>query len=165
VAQLRSSHGLSIIANMILLHINNYWYLHRSLCTSIHLSSICSSYRHSYTTPFIPTIYLRILNISTCTVELQWSWLTGAASHPDTQQIRIIGFFSENRRNSEFEVRRLLLTVCIHVWTFLPRLIGSSRNHNTVLYWSDNLQFQDTFGLSNSREIYPKGQADLDNWR
>ena len=46
------------------------------------------------------------------TVELHLSGLFGTASHPDTQKIRIIGFFFENRLHWQFEVRLLLYTVC-----------------------------------------------------
>ena len=38
--------------------------------------------------------------------ELHLSGLTGTASHPDTQKVRIIGFFSENRLHWQFEVKK-----------------------------------------------------------
>jgi hypothetical protein len=68
------------------------------------------------------------------TVELRLSGLIGTASHPDVQEVRIIGFFLKNVLHRQFEVRLLLFTVCTCVWTFRPRLIWSSRSHNTVLY-------------------------------
>jgi len=45
------------------------------------------------------------------TLELHLSGLIGTASDPDTQKIRIIGFFSGNRLHWQFEVRLLLFTV------------------------------------------------------
>jgi len=39
-----------------------------------------------------------------CTVELHLSGLIGTAGHPDTQKIRIIGFFFENKLQGQFEV-------------------------------------------------------------
>ena len=38
--------------------------------------------------------------------------LNGTAKHPDMQKIRIIGFFSENRLQWQYEVLLLLLTIC-----------------------------------------------------
>jgi hypothetical protein len=38
--------------------------------------------------------------------------LSGTPSHQDTQKIRIIGFFFENKLHSELEFRLLLFTVC-----------------------------------------------------
>ena len=49
-----------------------------------------------------------------------------------TQKNRIIGFFFENRQQWRFEVRLLLFTVYTCVHTFRPRLIWSSRSHNTA---------------------------------
>jgi len=46
------------------------------------------------------------------TAELHLSGLTGTASHPDKQKIRIIGFFFENRLHWQYELRLLLFTVC-----------------------------------------------------
>jgi hypothetical protein len=68
------------------------------------------------------------------TVELYLSRLIGTASHRDMQKIRIIGFFFENRLHWESEVRLLLFALSICFWIFRPRLIWSSRCHNTVLY-------------------------------
>jgi len=50
-----------------------------------------------------------------CTVELHFSELTGTASHPDMQNIRIINFSFENGLHWQFEVRLLLFIVCICV--------------------------------------------------
>jgi hypothetical protein len=44
-------------------------------------------------------------------VELHLSGLTGTASHPDMQKIRVIGFFFENRLHWQFAVLLLLFTV------------------------------------------------------
>jgi hypothetical protein len=41
------------------------------------------------------------------TVELHLYGVTGTASHPDTQQIRIIGFFFENRPHWQSEVQKI----------------------------------------------------------
>jgi len=46
------------------------------------------------------------------TLELRLSGLIGTASHPDTQKIRIIGFFFENRVQWQFEFLLLLFTTC-----------------------------------------------------
>ena len=46
------------------------------------------------------------------TVELHLSGLTGTASHPDMQIIRIIGVFFENRLHWQFELRLLVFTDC-----------------------------------------------------
>jgi len=50
-------------------------------------------------------------NKNKSTVEFHLSGLIGTASHPDMQQIRIIGFFFENRLHWQFAVRLLLFTV------------------------------------------------------
>jgi len=68
------------------------------------------------------------------TVEFHLSGLIGTAGHPDKQKIRIIGFFFENTLHWQSEVQLLLYAVCTLVYTFRPRLIRSSRSHNTVLY-------------------------------
>jgi len=47
------------------------------------------------------------------TVELHLSGLTGKASRPDMQKIRIIGIFFENRLNWHFEKFRLFLFTVI----------------------------------------------------
>jgi hypothetical protein len=49
------------------------------------------------------------------TVQRHLSGLTGTASNPDIQKIRIIGFFFDNMLHRQFEVRLLLLTICICV--------------------------------------------------
>jgi hypothetical protein len=49
------------------------------------------------------------------TVELHLTGLTGTASHPDTQKIRITGFFFEIRVQWQFEFRLLLFTICTYV--------------------------------------------------
>jgi hypothetical protein len=85
-----------------------------------------------YNYPFV--LYDWSIVIFYCTVDLHLSRLIGTASHLDMMKIRIIGFFFENRLNWQFAVRLLLSTVCTCVWTFRPRLIWSSRTHNTVLY-------------------------------
>ena len=48
----------------------------------------------------------------TSTVELHLSGLIGTASYPDTQKIRIIGYFLGNRFHWQFEILLLLFTVC-----------------------------------------------------
>jgi hypothetical protein len=48
----------------------------------------------------------------TITVERHLPGLTGKASHPDMQTIRITGFFFENRLHWQFEVRLLIFTIC-----------------------------------------------------
>ena len=60
--------------------------------------------------------YVRVLktivrNNSTA-VERNLSGLIGTSSNPNTQKIRIIGFFFENMLHWHFEVRLLLFTVC-----------------------------------------------------
>jgi len=50
------------------------------------------------------------------------------------QKIRIIGFFFENTLHRQFSVQMLPFTACTCVWTFRPRLIRSTRSHNTVLW-------------------------------
>jgi hypothetical protein len=47
------------------------------------------------------------------TVEFHLSGLTGTASHPDMQKIRIIGFFFENRLHWRFEVGKKFLQTAI----------------------------------------------------
>jgi len=49
------------------------------------------------------------------TLELHLSGLIGTASRPDMQEIRIIGFFFENRLHWQFAVPLLQFTVCICV--------------------------------------------------
>jgi len=49
------------------------------------------------------------------TVELHLSGLFGMASHPDTQIIRLIGFFFVYMPHWQFEIRLLLFTVCTFV--------------------------------------------------
>ena len=49
------------------------------------------------------------------TEEIRLSGLTGTASHPDMQKIRIIGSFFENSLHWQFEVQLLLFTVCTRV--------------------------------------------------
>ena len=48
------------------------------------------------------------------TVERHLSRITGMSRHPDTQKIRIIGFFFENRLYWYFENWLLLFTVHTH---------------------------------------------------
>jgi len=48
-------------------------------------------------------------------LELDLSGLIGTANNTDTQKIRIIGFFSENRLHWQFEVWLLLFTVRTYV--------------------------------------------------
>jgi len=55
-------------------------------------------------------VYTAQGNKNAHTVELHLHGLIGAASHPDTQKIRIIGFFFENRLHWQFEVPPLLFT-------------------------------------------------------
>jgi len=49
---------------------------------------------------------------STDTVERHLSGLSETARHPDTQKIRIIGFFFGNRLNWRFEGRLLVFMAC-----------------------------------------------------
>ena len=56
-------------------------------------------------------------------VELHLSGLSGAASHPDTQKIRITGLFLDHSLHWQSEVRLLLFTVCTCGNTFRPLLI------------------------------------------
>ena len=53
--------------------------------------------------------------LSPSTVELHLSGLSGTASHPDMQKISIIGFFFDSRLFWQFEVRRLIFTLCTFV--------------------------------------------------
>ena len=53
---------------------------------------------------------ITIMHYNNSTVELHLSGLIGTASHPDMQNIRIIGLFFENRLHWQFEVRLLLFT-------------------------------------------------------
>jgi hypothetical protein len=46
------------------------------------------------------------------TAALHLSGIIGTSSHPDMQEIRKIGFFSENKLHWQFAVRLLLFTVC-----------------------------------------------------
>ena len=48
------------------------------------------------------------------TTELHLSGLTVTTCHPDTQKIRITGFFFENKLHWQFEVRLLVFTVCTY---------------------------------------------------
>jgi hypothetical protein len=84
--------------------------------------------------PQMKCLHLQFTTAFTKTVELHSNGLIATASYPDLQQIRIIGFFFENRLHWHFEVRLLLCTVCICVQTFRPRPILSSGCHNTVMY-------------------------------
>jgi len=70
----------------------------------------------------ITSRYSGIFISAAITVELHLSVLNGAASQTDMQEIRIIGFFFENRLHWQFQVRPLLFTLCTRVYTFRTRL-------------------------------------------
>ena len=53
--------------------------------------------------------FIKILRVH-ITVELQLSGLSGTASQPEMQKIRIIGFFFEDTLHRQFAVRLLLFT-------------------------------------------------------
>jgi hypothetical protein len=82
------------------------------------------------------------------TVELRLSGLTGTASHPDMQKIRIIGFFFENNLHWQFEAEidiftngcfRLYMYLCtnkilIHNSLYVFDNWGKNLNHKKMWY-------------------------------
>jgi len=52
-------------------------------------------------------------------VELHLSGLTGTASHPDMQKIRIIGFFFENMLHWQLEVAKKFLQTYVLGYIFI----------------------------------------------
>jgi hypothetical protein len=53
------------------------------------------------------------------TVVLHLSGLFGTASHPDMKEIRINGFFFENRLNWQFEVKKKILQMAVLDYIFI----------------------------------------------
>jgi len=74
-------------------------------------------------------IYIHTTYSRTALIVINWHGQPSRyAENPDNW------IFFENRSHWQFEVRLLLFTECTCVWTFRPRLIWSSRSHNTILY-------------------------------
>ena len=113
-------------------HLSRYiTYQGISLIKVYHLSRYITYQRY-----ITPTLYacnwmhhISIKPNCTSTVAFHLSALIGRASHPDTQKIRITGFFFENRLHWRSGIQLLLFIVC----TFGLCPIWSSRSHNTVL--------------------------------
>jgi hypothetical protein len=56
--------------------------------------------------PFLgATLRAQQILMKKCAIQLRFSGLIGTGSHRDLQEIRIIGFFFENRVHWQFEVR------------------------------------------------------------
>ena len=64
---------------------------------------------------FLQQIFVR----NSSRVQLHLSGLVGTASHPDMQQIRIIGFFFENRLHWQFEAEKNTTNRCFRLHTYL----------------------------------------------
>ena len=106
-------------------------YMHAYIIVYIHVIFVSSM---SIITRLASHVYL-IISTQRNTVELHLFGFIGTSSYPDTHKIRIIGFVFENRLHWQFEVRLLVFTVCTFVWTFRPRLIWSSRGHNSTVQY------------------------------
>jgi len=96
-----------------------YWTLINLTTESSFQHSVLYLYKYWTKLP----IFFKILQLAilislfqlVITVGLHLSVLIGTASQTDMQEIRIIGFFFENRLHWQFQVRSLLFTVCTRV--------------------------------------------------
>jgi len=62
---------------------------------------------------FVSLLFMLVIFPLFNTAELHLSGLIRMASHPDTQKIRIIGFYFENGLHWQFEVEKFLQTAVV----------------------------------------------------